>query len=67
MKLIGLLALGAFAMTSMPLTAQNVTRTTVTRTTHVERHNNWGRHRVKRKVCTVRWYNHKKVRRCVWR
>lgn len=67
MKLIGLIALAALTATSAPVMAQTVRHTEVTRTTTVERHTGPGMHRPKRKVCSVKWYHHKKVRRCWWR
>jgi hypothetical protein len=73
MKLFAFAAAVAVALTSMPsvpAAAQErvVTRTTVTR--HVDRrtesHRSWRGHRGWRtkRVCTVRWNHHRKIRTC---
>jgi hypothetical protein len=64
LSLIATLVAGSVAFAA-PASAQNrhveVKRTTVV---HNERH--VVNHR-KHKVCSTRWVNHRKVRRCVWR
>lgn len=68
MNKIGLIAAATIAAIAAPAMAQTVT----TRTTTVHRETGYHtpvvvvrQHR--RKVCTVRTYNHRKVRRCAWR
>ncbi len=66
MKLTSLSIIASALVGSIAVTAPAVAQdrhVEVTRTTVV--HRGYTAHR--RKVCTVRWYHHRKVRRCFWR
>jgi hypothetical protein len=64
MKILGLFATAAVLATT-PLAAQTVVRRTVT-VQHSEHRGGPVIARHRRKVCTTRWYHHRKVRNCRW-
>lgn len=56
---------GSTVAVATPAQAQE--RVVVHRTTTVTHRTNRGWHARRHRVCSVRWYHHRKVRRCYWR
>ena len=65
--LLGAAGIAAVALAAAPVSAQTVTTTTRTTSIHREEGPRVAIRHHRRKVCTVRWVHHRKVRRCTWR